>query len=366
MVMIKLRPALAAGLAATLCWLAPLAAQALEAQDVERGADGHLMVRWSGADPVDVYVSALPDAPIGKARLVARADRDGAYAFTAAEPARPYFILRDERGGQVVRTAERLLPLEGGSNFRDVGGYPAAGGKHVRWGMIYRTAATPLLTAADDRTVGRLGIGAIIDLRSLEERQMSPDTLAVRLNARYSATDYPASQIFTRPAGKDMASVAPRPVTDLYRSWPIALAPQFRTIFQELLRNDGAVSYHCSAGQDRTGVATALILSALGVQRDVIYRDYLLSTQDRRPENEVAKVDPARLPGNAFAAYYAQTHPGGQVSKPKPLLDAQGQPYLKAFFDEVDARWGSVDAYLDKELGVDQRAVTRLRAIYLE
>src|SRR3546814_6177413 len=83
--------------------------------------------------------------------------------------ARPYFMLRDQRDGGMIRVAERALPLEHGSNFRDIGGYPAAGGKHVRWGMIFRSGGTPLLNDADEQRIGALKLGEMVDLRRSEE-----------------------------------------------------------------------------------------------------------------------------------------------------------------------------------------------------
>ncbi len=344
----------------------PSPALALGGASVDRTAPQRVAVRWQGGDPVDVYVSTEPDAAVGKARLLARADRRSLYVMKRTGSARPYFILVDERDGSLARVAERLLPLQRGSNFRDVGGYPAAGGKHIRWGMIYRTGATPLLTDQDFRYLARLGIGSDIDLRSTEERQIAPDRLPARTGARYFAKDYPGSEVFSsaatnRPAGSGDAS----PV-DLYRTWLISLAPQFRDIFQQLLRRDGAVSYHCSAGQDRSGVATALVLSALGVPREVILADYHLSTQDRRPENEMPRIDPSRYPGNVVAAYYAKAQSAGAPTKPRPLYDSSGVALLQHTFDEIDTHWGSVDTYLDQELGVDARDIARLRAAYLE
>ena len=164
----------------------------------ERSQPGLIVLRWQDANPVDVYVSAAPDSTPANARILVRGDRDGAYRVTWDRPARPYFILRDERNGAVVRVAERVVTLERGSNFRDLGGYPGAGGRHVRWGMIYRTAAMPMLTDADYQYVSRLGIRSIIDLRSVEERQIAPDGMPGRTGALYLAHDYPADEIFSR------------------------------------------------------------------------------------------------------------------------------------------------------------------------
>ncbi len=354
---------LVGALAAGALLLQPLTALALDGADAERAAPDQVTVSWQGRDPVDVYVSFRPDAPISQARLLARADRGGVFIAEQTEPKRPYFILRDDKDGSLTRIAERLLPLERGSNFRDVGGYPAAGGKHIRWGLIYRSGATPMLTDADFRYLSRLGIVADIDLRSTEERQIAPDRLPEHTGALYLAKDYPGADVFAPKATSGRSDASP---VNLYRSWLVSLAPQFRDVFVQLLKRNGAVTYHCSAGQDRSGVATALVLAALGVPRDVILADYHLSTKDRRPENEMPPIDPARYPGNIVAAYYARAQSAGTPTKPRPLYDKAGVALLQQTFDEIDTHWGSVDAYLDKELGIGPRDIAGLRAAYLE
>jgi protein-tyrosine phosphatase len=148
----------------------------------------------------------------------------------------------------------------------------------------------------------------------------------------------------------------------LYRSWLTLLAPQFRVAFRELSKTRGAVALNCTAGQDRTGVAAALILSALGVPRVTILEDYHLSTTFRRPENEMPEFDPAKFPNNRAAVPSAQT----RLAKPQPLLGPTGRAHLEEAFDEIDKRWGSVEAYLSQELGVGPRELEQLRARYLE
>lgn len=350
-------------ISAALLGLATGALAAIDSPRVERAAPDKVIVRWKSEHPVDVFLAVRPDVAPTRARLVAPADMDGVYQADWTDPARPYVILRDKADGQIVRVAERLLSLERGSNFRDVGGYPGANGKHVRWGLIYRTAAMPMLTDADYRQISALDIREDIDLRSTEERVIAPDHLGERTTARYFAIDYPGASIFGRlstPVGAKSGSA------DLYREWLTSLAPQYREIFRELLRHDGAVAYHCSAGQDRTGLATALILLALGVPRDVIFEDYHLSTADRRPENEIPPLTPGEYPGNIVADFYLKLRAAGVPMKARPLYDANGQPLLQHSLDEINARWGSVETYLDKELGVDKAAIARLRALYLE
>jgi protein-tyrosine phosphatase len=129
-----------------------------------------------------------------------------------------------------------------------------------------------------------------------------------------------------------------------------------------LLSEKGPVSYNCTAGQDRTGVATALILSALGVPRQTILNDYHLSTVYRRPENEMPAVDPTMYPGNPVAALFAK----GRLMKPQPLYSEDGRSFMAAMYDRIDGHWGSVENYLDQVLGVGPTELARLRAHYLE
>jgi protein-tyrosine phosphatase len=131
-----------------------------------------------------------------------------------------------------------------------------------------------------------------------------------------------------------------------------------------MLRGQVPLAYNCSAGQDRTGFASAMILSALGVPRATILADYLLSTQYRHPEFEMPPIDPAQHPGDPVAQIFAQG--AGKVRKPGPLYGADGQPYLTFSFAEIDRRWGSTDAYLKSELGIGPVELAILRQRYLQ
>jgi protein-tyrosine phosphatase len=133
-----------------------------------------LTVRWTSSKPVDVILVDHADAPAKTGTLVSRADSDGSYFMTNAGTTRRYFILREAGKKRTLRTAERLVPLATGSNFRDIGGYRTASGKYVRWGMIYRSGATPVLSADDVAQVKALGLRDIFDLRSSEERIIAP------------------------------------------------------------------------------------------------------------------------------------------------------------------------------------------------
>lgn len=318
---------------------------------VERDAAGALVLRWSSVDPVDVLVADRADSPASRARLVSANDRDG--VETLADPGAPrsYLLLRNTRTGETTRVAERLLPLEGGSNFRDIGGYAVAGGRHVRWGMIYRSGGTPLLTEADQARVRGLGFTNMVDLRSDEERVLAPSRID---GVPYAAVGYSMGRMGVS-GGMETA----------YRAMPTLLAPQIRLIFAKLLRGEGPLVYNCSAGQDRTGFTTALILSALGASQETILADYHLSTTYRRPENEMPRIDPALAASNPTAAMFASSQRAPNA-KPQPLKTAEGKAFLSFAFEEVAAKWGSVEGYLQKEIGIGPAEIRQLRALYTE
>jgi len=104
----------------------------------------------------------------------------------------------------------------------------------------------------------------------------------------------------------------------------------------------------------------------LGVDRKVILADYDLSTDLRRPQFEMPKIDLKDWPGNAIAPYYAalQSSPGPQ--KAEPLFTKSGASHLAQFFDVIDKEYGTIEEYLSKELGVSKSDIERLRLLYLE
>ncbi|MBU6267652.1 MAG: tyrosine-protein phosphatase [Sphingomonadales bacterium] len=330
--------------------VAALAAPPAQA-GVERRADA-VDITWCSPDPVDVYVADRADAPATLAGLVAHADRDGHFTMAAAGPARRYFMLRNARTGETVRVAERLVPLEAGSNFRDIGGYPAAGGRHVRWGMIYRSGGTPLLTPADQARIAGLHLASMIDLRSDEERVLAPTRID---GVPYTAVGYSFAKLDSA-AGMETT----------YRNLPTMMAPQLRQVFARLLRAEQPLAYNCSAGQDRTGFVTAMVLGALGTPHDAIVADYHLSTRYRRPEFEMPHLDLARYPGNPVAEMFGRFQDNPAARQPRPLKTADGTAYLEFALAEITAKWGSVDGYLTREIGLDAPAIKRLRAQYTE
>lgn len=336
---------------------APAAAK-VGAATVERAADNQVLVRWSAKGPVDVFLADRQDADLASARLVSGKDRDGSAQLTVDPVKRPYVLLRDTVDGTVTEVAERLVPLAQGSNFRDIGGYQTADGRQVRWGLIYRSGGSAMLTDADVQRVQALGLRSMVDLRSNEERVLAPSRID---GVNYAAVGYSMTSMVQGGKISEM-----RNGVNLYHRLPASLAPQLRILFGILKRGEGPVEYNCSAGQDRTGFTTAMVLSALGVPRETIIKDYLLSTQYRQPRFELPPIDAKAHADNPVALMFASFQNAPGADKAQPLVEADGTPFLTGALDEIQTRWGSVEAYLEQEVGVTAADRELLRRTYLQ
>ncbi|MCB1645508.1 MAG: tyrosine-protein phosphatase, partial [Pseudomonadales bacterium] len=204
---------------------------------------------------------------------------------------------------QLPEGYDKVLPLEGSTNFRDFGGYPAAGGKTVVRGKLFRSGVMSALTRDDMEFLDELEIRTVVDLRSSEELDLYPNYWVKVSQLEYAHHDYSMMEMM-KSTSTDSGNDSKLPVytpAAFYRTMAYNLKPQLRTYFAAALQGKPLV-VNCSAGQDRTGVAAALMLSALGVSRDYVVYDYLMSTHYRRPGIERGNVDlQAAAETNAFA-----------------------------------------------------------------
>jgi protein-tyrosine phosphatase len=268
---------------------------------------------------------------------------------------RRYILLKDKSGAVAV-AGERVLPIEQGSNFRDIGGYVTKDGRTVRWGKAFRSGAMPLFTEADYTLVQQLGVGSVVDLRSLEEREVAPDQIDDRTGALFIANDYSLKPL--------MANYGKGNGENSYKGMEKMLAPQFRSLYRRIEANEGAVVYHCSAGQDRTGMATAMLYDMLGVDRDTILKDYHMSTALRRPQYEMPKVNPADYPNNPILKYYFNADDKKRTTA-EPLYTPSGASHLAQFFTYIDSQYGGSEGYMRKVLGLTDADIASLRATML-
>ena len=242
-----------------------------------------------------------------------------------------------------------VVPLEGGSNFRDLGGHRAGDGRVVRRGAVFRSAHLGGLTAADRDALGRLGVKTIVDLRGVNEAAETPHLIAGLACKVVGAHVEPQLGEKIRDAVAD-GSASPflmmRYLTEHYREYPRRCAPGFRTLFATL--SDGThrpLVFHCTAGKDRTGFASALLLTLLGVPWDDVMEDYLRT--------------------NDLWTGHIGRYPELDIDTRAAIVEAR-RPYLEAAFDVVRADYGSSETFAEKALGLDAAARQRLKADLLE
>lgn len=254
----------------------------------------------------------------------------------------------------------RVLPLEGVHNFRDYGGYAGAGGARVKSGLLWRSAQHADASDADIEAIHALGITTVIDLRGPSEYEANP----CRRHADFSAQvfRYPEETaglaLHTEAAdGVVTAAEARAAMLRLYDGIAFRenLVPMLRCYFEVLGRAEGPSLVHCVAGKDRTGFAVALAQHVLGVPRDAIVADYLLTNQAGNIEARIA----------AGAEHIRARHGGIDEATIRTLMGVE-EDYLLTALSAVEGRHGSIDAYLSEVLGVDEAARAALRAHYLE
>lgn len=248
---------------------------------------------------------------------------------------------------------ERLLPPDHGLNFRDFGGYATEDGGWVKPGMLYRAGLMAFVDEGGREKLRARGVVSICDLRNTRERKRNPtrwhEPDVVELWARdYGATT--ADLVSSIEKGiSDPVAMRARMIR-LYETLPYDHAESWRGLFGLLLAGKVPLLVNCSAGKDRTGTAVALVLSALGVPRDTILADYLLTQ----------RADFSTL---LTLTRQAQNIPDAEVAKPLLAADAD---YLNAMFAALDARSGGVRPYLADVLGVGVGEIARLRELLVD
>lgn len=319
--------------------------------------------------PVDILVADTPEAARG--RVIA--DDIPAARFTWAPEdgtrERRYFFLHPQ-GGEPVTVATRLLPLEGGRNFRDLGGYETADGRTVKWGQVYRSGTMNTLTDADYDYLSDLGIKTICDFREADERKSEPtDWRAGEIE--YLTFAPPADQ--EDPADNPMFAALLNPestpddvaaaIAAGYHEIAEGEVEGYTAMFDELAAGRVPLAFNCSAGKDRAGTAAALVLTALGVPRETVVADYSLSDDfvDYMAEFMGPEARAAAEAGDSPYAFLFQLPP----EKVAPLM-ASHPMYIEASLDQLAADHGSVLAFIQNELDVTDEELAAMRANLLD
>lgn len=255
----------------------------------------------------------------------------------------------------VASAHQRVLPLQGGQNFRDLGGYRTSDGRTVKWGLLYRSGSMHFLTDADYSYLEKLGIRTVCDFRDVNERANEPAVWPAGQAPRVLADDYHMDM-----GGIGQSSPGHAPTVEEARAAIRGLYPrllrefngQYHRMFAELLAGHAPLAFNCTAGKDRTGIAAALLLTALGVPRATVIEDYTLTNRYFDPTKVVHSDNQASkqwksLPPDVLKAYMAAD-----------------PAYIDAVFRVMDAHPGGALGYLQDEFGLTKGQIARLRHMY--
>lgn len=286
---------------------------------------------------------------------------------------RPYFLVK-ERDREYI-TAERTLPVGGMNNFRDMGGYAAGGNRTVRWGMLYRSGH---FHSTDDGGISylkRLGIHTIIDYRSKDEigkypnREIAPgirtfvldpEAHTAELSAQFTSSKEDEDENLVKKIieQKALGALTGRYgiVMEQYRNF--VEKEQCKRAFARMLEivaepDAAAVVQHCRGGKDRTGFGSMLLLGILGVDREDIVDDYMVTGENRIARNQ-AKMD----------IYHKYTDDPDVLAYLYSLIETRRE-FIEASYGQIVGTYGSIEGYVREGLGIGAGTVDAIRRKYL-
>ena len=252
------------------------------------------------------------------------------FALVNAEhgPERPFFL------------AEQHLPMAGGYNFRDLGGIPGADGKRVVWGTFIRADGLNTLTDDDLAYLASMPVKTLVDFRSDMEAYRSPDRVPTSVKTLVHLPVTPGHLLSDSGRRFGDYESAKAFMLDMYRDLALNddTVKTYRRFFAQVQNASCLpILFHCTAGKDRTGIAAALILFALGVERELVLENY---------EESTLFLDKKYAPA-------IEKRP-----ELKDLFSAE-RIYLEEALALIESKHGSVLAYLENVLNVDIATIRR-------
>jgi protein-tyrosine phosphatase len=267
----------------------------------------------------------------------------------------------DLYAGMPEHVKRRHVALEGAQNFRDLGGYATDDGRTVRWGLLFRSDNLSQLTDADLDKVHELGIKLVCDFRSAAEKGEEPDRLPTEDPPSVAELpifdeSFSPAEFRKRLTSGDLGDLDLRQaLTDANRLFATRFAGQYRAMFERVTRPENLPAVvHCTAGKDRAGFASAVMLRTLGVPEETVYEDFLLTNHytARKIERMLWTIRLVSL----FRVSPEQV---------RPVLSVE-RGYLAAAFDEITKQYGSFDSYRREALGMDDAETAAFQQLALE
>lgn len=327
---------------------------------IEQNEDNMLHIQWeNGPEEVSIYWSISPEQIEENGEFLLKVL--GESSCTIKNPSvdvRPYFRLVGSNG-QAVTIAERKLPLQGAFNFRDLGGYETIDGRRVKWGKLYRSEELAGLTKDDINYLQQSGLKLICDYRTDFEVKHKPNPSIT--GARQVCL--PVMQDLAKDLNiNEFFQVGDLSVLGKPGEYLVNMNKDFVTgneafvHFLQLAQDPENLPLvnHCTAGKDRTGFGSALLLLLLGVPEETVMQDYLLSNGFREKLNQ-----------NMMAFLGAKL----QNEESKEILGAMFEAraeYLQAAIDEIQHKYRNIEVYAEKGLGLTKEQLDKMKQLLLE
>ena len=256
-----------------------------------------------------------------------------------------------------LREDTRKLPFTGAHNFRDLGGYKTSDGKTVKWGKVYRSDNLHSLTDEDLKYMERLNLKSVVDFRSDEERNEEPDRLTPDMTPILLPIKFEPEGV-TETLMRDL-TFGDLDSSNLLRDFNVILVKEFteeyRDFFRHIVDNGGEpFVLHCTAGKDRAGFGSAMILTVLGVPREKIIEDYLLTN------TYVSDHVESKLLETELKTFFRAD------SDNLRKINLVEERYIKAAFDTIDSHWGGMDQYISEGLNLTEEDISKIKDYYLE
>jgi protein-tyrosine phosphatase len=259
---------------------------------------------------------------------------------------------------------DREIHLKGTSNTRDIGGYQTSDLRILRWRQIIRSENLSRLTASDFQKLEEIGVKTVIDLRTDKEHDQAPTVWLGDNPPRFfhfpvgdAHNDWFNAQRKLMNRNRFTAEQALDHMVEGYRMIAEEGPPSYQKLMDLVLdQSNWPVLIHCNAGKDRAGVAVTLILEALGVDRETIMEEFLLTNEMSRTEKKAIFLSKKRK----HSSNGKRSRMGPSASAWFPIVGVQRE-MLEAFYASVDEQYGSMEAFLT-EMGVDQDARRKLVA----
>ena len=260
-----------------------------------------------------------------------------------------------------LREDYRKLPFTGAHNFRDLGGYKTEDGRRIKWGKIYRSDNLHSLTDEDVKYLSRLNIKSVVDFRSDEERESEPDRLTPDMTQVLLPIKFQPKELDDETLKNLMKNLTFGTLdsSNLLTDFNIVIvkdfADEYKKFFRHVVENNAEpIVFHCTAGKDRAGFASAMILTVLGVPREKVIEDYLLTNTYVKDH-----VDSEMLEIELKTFFRADTD---NLRK----INLVAERYIQAAFDTIDSEWGGMDNYISTALSLTEEDILKLQNFYLE